>query len=285
MIARVFVTRTSMTPLDEYVYVDTEPPFTLQADVSEIHVSVTFSWDRARAEQLYRAWAALGLPISMGGPAFEKPSYDFVPGRYVKEGCTITSRGCPNACWFCAVPRREGGLRELEIQDGWNVLDDNLLACSDDHVEAVFQMLARQKKAARFTGGLESKILKPWHAKRLRDINPSAMFFAYDTPDDYEPLREAGKMLIGAGFADSHSTLNCYNLIGYKGDTFEKAEKRLIQTWDAGFMPFAMLYRDEKGEVDKEWRKFQRLWARPAIVRTRMTAQRKRAGRWSDGLD
>ena len=82
------------------------------------------------------------------------------------------------------MPRREKGLRELPIQDGWNVLDDNLLACSDDHVEKVFQMLGKdKKKAARFTGRVwKPKILKPWHAKRIRDINPERLYCAYDTP-------------------------------------------------------------------------------------------------------
>ena len=38
------------------------------------------------------------------------------------------------------------------------------------------------------------------------------------------------------------------------------------QTIKAGFMPYAMLYRDAEGKVDKEWSKFQREWLRPAIV-------------------
>ena len=48
---------------------------------------------------------------------------------YMKPGYVITSRGCPNRCWFCAVPKREGyQLRELPVTDGWIVADDNLLA-------------------------------------------------------------------------------------------------------------------------------------------------------------
>ena len=31
-------------------------------------------------------------------------------------------------------------------------------------------------------------------------------------------------------------------------------------------MPYAMLYRDEKEQVNKEWARFQREWLRPAIV-------------------
>jgi hypothetical protein len=269
VIARVFPRRTSMTPTDALVYTDMQPPFTLP-EVDEIHISVAFTWDMPVAEQMATAWGAVGVPVKMGGPAFNEPGGDFVPGMYVKEGCVITSRGCPNHCWFCAVPRREGGLRELPIRDGWNVLDDNLLACSDAHVEAVFQMLERQPHKARFTGGLEAKILKPWHAKRLREINPERMYFAYDTPEDYEPLVAAGRRLFEAGFPSCRDQMACYCLIGYRGDTFEKAEKRLRQAWDAGFMPYAMLYRDEHDKPDSEWREFQREWLRPAIIRSKL---------------
>lgn len=243
---------------------------TVQDDITEVHISVVFSWDMALAEQLAKAWEGLGVSVKMGGPAFNTKGGEFVVGRYLKEGCVVTSRGCPNHCWFCVVPKREGGLTELPIQNGWNVLDDNLLACSDSHIKAVFKMLARQPKRPMFTGGLEAKLLKPWHCQLLRQTKPQVMYFAYDTPDDYEPLVQAGQMLMDAGFHDTHSVLSCYNLIGYKGDTFDKAEKRLIQTWQAGFMPYAMLYRDEKGNKDAEWGKFQRLYARPAITRSIM---------------
>ena len=73
-------------------------------------------------------------------------------------------------------------------------------------------------------------------------------------------------MLMEAGFTPQSHVMGCYNLIGYRGDTFDKAQKRLEQTIQAGFMPYAMLYRDEKGQVDREWAKFQREWLRPAIV-------------------
>ena len=38
------------------------------------------------------------------------------------------------------------------------------------------------------------------------------------------------------------------------------------QTVKAGFVPYAMLYRNEIGETDEQWRKFQREWLRPEIV-------------------
>lgn len=269
-IARVFITKTSMTPDDELSFIDCQPPLLALPEIDEVHISVTFTWDMRRAEQIAKEWEACGVPVKMGGPAFNQKGGEFTPGLYVKKGMTITSRGCPNHCWFCAVPKREKGLTELPIHDGWNVLDDNLLACSDDHVEKVFKMLDRQDHRAVFTGGLEAKILKPWHAKRLKEIKAQRMYFAYDTPDDYEPLVEAGKILRAEGHRPESHSMGCYCLIGHPKDTFAEAEKRLTDIARNGFVPYAMLYRGDDGSMDKEWRKFQREWCRPAIVGAKM---------------
>ena len=43
-------------------------------------------------------------------------------------------------------------------------------------------------------------------------------------------------------------------------------DKAILRLQEAGFMPYAMLYRDDAGKVDSEWKKFQREWLRPAIV-------------------
>ena len=144
--------------------------------------------------------------------------------------------------------------------------DDNLLACSESHIRAVFEMLKRQPQRPSFPGGLEAKILKPWHVDLLAEAKPKEMFFAYDEPRDYEPLVVAGKMLAAAGYTLKKRKNYCYVLIGYPDDTFSKAEKRLIDTLKAGFIPFAMQYRDESGFKDPEWGRFQRSWARPAAI-------------------
>ncbi|MGF7099523.1 hypothetical protein M2141_001645 [Lachnospiraceae bacterium PH5-48] len=237
--------------------------------IDEVHVSVAFTYDLPEAERLAEAWQKTGIPVKLGGPAMNEPGGDFVPGRYVRPGYVITSRGCNNRCWFCAVPKREGyRLRELPITEGSNVLDDNLLACSESHIRAVFDMLSSQPERPIFTGGLEAKLLRPWHVELLREVKTKRLYCAYDTPDDYEPLVAAGKLLTAAGFTRESRKPNCYVLIGYPGDSFDKAEKRLRDTWAAGFAPYAMLYRNEAGETAADWRKFQRLWVRPQILFT-----------------
>lgn len=270
-IARVFPRKTAATPMDDLVFIDTVPPRLCLPEMDEVHISVAFTWDIPRAEYLASEWALVGVPVKLGGPAYNEPGGEFVPGRYLKPGYVITSRGCPNRCWFCSVPKREGGtLRELPVTEGWNVLDDNLLACSEAHIRTVFDMLSHQCEYPMFTGGLEAKILKPWHAEELRRIRTKRMYFAYDTPDDLEPLREAGKILRDVGFTTESHALACYVLIGYQGDTFDKAERRLHETMDAGFVPYAMLYRDHTGQTWREWRRFQREWIRPEIIMSKI---------------
>lgn len=264
-IARVFPRRTNATPDDALAF--TTPPPKLLPAIDEVHISVAFTYDILKAEQLAESWQKTDLPVRMGGPAFNEAGGDFVPGLYMKKGYVITSRGCHNRCWFCSVPAREGyKLRELPVTDGFNICDDNLLACSESHIKKVFTMLKNQEEKPIFTGGLEAKLLKPWHVKLMREVKAKRMYFAYDTPDDYEPLVHAGKILQDGGISKSSRRAYCYVLIGYRGDTMEKAERRLRDAWAAGFFPYAMLYRDEKGETNPDWRKFQRLWVRPQLV-------------------
>jgi len=260
-IARVFPRKTNATPIDSLTFFD-RPGFLLP-DIDEIHISVTFTYDIPRAEKLYKLWERIA-PIKMGGPAFDDPGGDFIPGKYLKKGYVMTSRGCPNNCWFCSVHKREGNIRELPITKGWNLLDSNILACSDNHIKSVFEMMKKQPEKAQLTGGLEAKILTDYHVKLIWDLRPQQMFFANDTEDDLEPLIEAGKKLRYANFTRQH--LRCYVLIGFPNDTIDKAEKRLLQTWEAGFMPMAMLYKNFKGDTNYKWAKFQRGWARPAAI-------------------
>lgn len=269
-IIRVFPRRTNATPNDHLTIIGRGPDMFDEAD--EIHVSVSFNWDIPLAEKLAKEWDRVA-PIKIGGPAFKDPGDEFTPGLYIRQGYTITSRGCPNHCWFCKAWKNEGNaIRQLKIKDGWNLLDNNIFACSKEHQEAVYKMLARQNHKPRFTGGLEAARMTLWQAEWLAKLKPDYSYFAYDTPDDYEPLINASKLLREVGLLRNHE-YGCYVLIGYPKDTFSAAEDRLIKTIKLGFFPQAMLY--EKGtnrEKDNmlEWRRFQREWANKIIVGTKM---------------
>lgn len=271
-IARVFPTKTSMSPDDEDAFF--RPPPLGCPRYDKVHVSVTFTWDVAKAERLTKEWDSYGL-VKMGGPACGNTPGDFVPGMYLKKGVVITSRGCPNRCAWCLVSVREGPLWELPITDGHIVQDNNLLACSEPHIERVFEMLSRQKKAAVFSGGLESGRVTEEIAKRLSRIRVKAIWLSYDGPGRLRQLADAVAHL--APYF-SREKIRCYVLIGYKGDTLQAAEGRLRRAWAAGTIPFAMRYR--KPSLDwrnvfefpqREWNLLTRKWSRPAIIKAMMS--------------
>jgi hypothetical protein len=92
MLARVFPRRTRATPDDAYAFVGL-PPANLPEGITEVAISVSFSYDLEEAERLYEAWSKVA-PAKIGGPATGMKGEEFVPGKFVREGYLITSRGC-----------------------------------------------------------------------------------------------------------------------------------------------------------------------------------------------
>ena len=259
---RVFPRRTKWTPIDDMAFVG-DPPL-MRPGADEVHVSVTFTWDRREALRLCDAWRQHYRLVRVGGPAFNDPGGDFVPSRYIKEGVTITSRGCPFHCPWCSVPQREGALRELPIADGWIVQDNNLLACSRSHIEAVFDMLRRQRYAAVFSGGLDLRLLEPCHVDLLGTIRVASVWVACDSPKALRLLNKARTLLADLPIKKRR----CYVLVGFE-EGIADAEKRLQAVYGAGFLPFAQLYRNGQPKAwSAEWRALARKWSRPAAYRS-----------------
>lgn len=268
---RVFPRRTKATPDDALAYVGPPDLYAEHADADEVHISVAFTQDKPIAERLAEEWRRIA-PVKVGGVAYGDDSLVFIPGRYIKPGYTITSRGCPRRCWFCGVWKKWPEAHPLTIHDGWNVLDDNLLACPEWHVRAVFDMLRRQTRRVEFTGGLEALALQDYQVDLLASLHPKpAMFWAYDPGDAFETLAIAARKMLAAGFTAASHRLCCYVLIGFPHDTFGTAEARLMQMVGIGLTPFAMLWQpdlpsQEKWRPAPEWKRFQRSWARSAII-------------------
>jgi hypothetical protein len=160
-VIRVFPRRTKWTPTDELSFVG-DPPM-IRPSAMPVRVSVCFTWDIPEGERIFRAWSDYYPDVQIGGPALGDPGGEFTPGRFIKDGVTFTSRGCPKNCPWCYVPTREGKIRELEIKPGWIVNDNNFLACSGTHIQKVFEMLRKQNKAVTFGGGIDSLIFNEWH--------------------------------------------------------------------------------------------------------------------------
>lgn len=252
-----------MSPTDDDAYFGPPDLFTPKYD--EVHISVVFTWDIEKAHKLAELWKSYGK-VKIGGPAINgEPQDEFIPGMYLRQGVVITSRGCPNRCPWCFV---KSPLKEININEGNIIQDNNLLACSREHINKVFQMLSHQKRV-EFSGGLEAGRIIPF-IDDLRGISLYQLFLAYDCEARKKDVQKAIEKLRRYFMRNQ---IRCYILIGFGNDSINKAEERLRFIYELGALPFAMLYRKESGEYpkpEKEWRKFQRLWARPTIMKTLM---------------
>jgi hypothetical protein len=274
---RVFPIRTSFTPTDELAFVGFPPfsPMLPGTRNTPVHVSVVFKWCRDLGERIADSWRQHYDHVSVSGPAYGDYGDAFVPGMYLKEGCTITSRGCVKHCGWC--PEKDRPLRELPIAPGWIVQDSNLLACSESHVRAVFDMLRAQRRAVSFPGGLDKHFLKPWHRELFDSIAIGELWFACDVTSDLDWLERAAGILAGIPI----QKLRCYTMIGYDEDpeTLAQAEKRIERVFELGFLPFCQLYKpDDYVKVyPPEWKAVQRKWARPAAYRSKKAADSQTA--------
>jgi len=267
---RVFPRRTSYTPRDPLAFVG-RPPMKIARPpvdaVSEVHVSVSFTWDLATAERLRATWADHYPIVRVGGPALGHMTAgaDFTPGRYVNPGVTFTTRGCNRKCPWCFVPSREGRLIEIpDFRPGHIIQDNNFPQATREHQTRVFAMLAEQPRAAIFGGGIDARLVDQWFADQIRAARVEAVFLAADTASLLRPLRKALDLLSFLG----RRKLRVYTLIAYGDDTIDKARARLEAVWDMGGMPYAQLYQpdDRYIKYDRAWRDLSRSWIRPAAM-------------------
>lgn len=262
---RVFPRKTKWVPVDELAFIG-DPPL-WRPPQQPVKISVTFTWDIPEGQRLFRAWSGYYQDVKIGGPAFNDAGGEFMPGQFIKQGVTITSRGCNKKCKWCFVPKREGCLRELQIKEGWIIQDNNLLQCSQKHIERVFDMLKNQPHPAEFKGGLDATLIKDWHYELFKSIKIKSLWFACDTDIGLKSLEKVAEMLTHI----NRSKKYCYALIGLDKKSLDNDKKRLEHIYNLGFLPFAQLFQGEcRQNYSKEWRQLARTFSRPAATKAYM---------------
>ena len=101
---RVFPRRTKASPDDALAYFGRPDLF---AEADEVHVSVTFTADKAIAEGLAEDWRYVA-PVKIGGVAYGDSSLEFIPGRYIKPGAAPSLRAVALASAGSAACGRSG---------------------------------------------------------------------------------------------------------------------------------------------------------------------------------
>lgn len=240
-----------------------------------LYLSVPFTWLLGDAERMAAKHKG---PVIAGGPAVdlcgapwaETPAtcpYDTLAMH--NPLATFTTRGCPNKCAFCAVPRIEGDFRELPTWEPAPVVcDNNLMAASRAHFERVIESLLPFPRVD-FNQGLDARRFTGWHAGQIARLHQPKVRFALDSWAQETPVADALRTARAAGLRD----FGIYVLIGYN-DTPTSARDRLeaVRAW--GIRPNPMRYQPldatekdeyvftEGGWTDAELRRMMRYYSR-----------------------
>lgn len=201
-----------------------------------LYISVPFTWLVGEAEKI--AIRHKG-EVLIGGPGLMQPTQceGFRPVIFHNPCATFTSRGCPNACPFCAVKLLEP---EFNEDDDYipapTICDNNFTATSRKHQERVVQK-QKQFKLTDFNQGLEAKKFKPELADLLGTINVHIRF-AFDHWGEETAVHDAIKLCRER----TTKNISVYCLIGFN-DNPESAKARLelVRSW--GIRPNPMRYQ------------------------------------------
>lgn len=198
-----------------------------------LNVSIPFTWN------LYTVKRETGFfdKVVVGGPAVKLipdyfndcknitvgEEYDGVL-QLVNPLATKTTVGCVRKCGFCAVPKIEGKFKELNTYPNRPIIcDNNILASSIKHFDAVIDKLLQRWGWADFNQGLDCRLLTSHHAKRIAEIKKPMIRLALDSMSDKELWERAFNILRRAGIA--LNKIRSYALIAFNSDPGEAWER------------------------------------------------------------
>lgn len=199
-------------------------------------------------------WAK--LPIGMDRCQPDYSIYPNVPSDYAYGFLT---RGCPNNCKWCVVPRKEGAIVPymdvddiaIEGRTKLVLMDNNFLAAGDYAHEQLDKIIERGYRVD-FNQALDARLVTDDFAKKLAKVkwlDKNRIRFGCDTLVQVKECERAMEMIVRYGFHGEfflYTMLNdnfqeCYNRIHYWWDILQDKRERHAGNW---VYAYAQPYRD-----------------------------------------
>jgi hypothetical protein len=178
-----------------------------------------------------------------------------------KTAYGFLTRGCPRACPFCIVAKKEGrkSVKVADLAEWWNgqkeikLLDPNILACRE-HPDLLKQ-LAESGAWVDFTQGLDARLLTEDNINALNAIKTKMIHFAWDLMAESEAVIRGLTLYKNLGVIKDDRKLRVYVLTNYN-TTMDENLYRIYYLRELGYDPYVMIY--DKPNAPKEIKRLQR---------------------------
>lgn len=189
-----------------------------------------------------------------------QPDYSIYPYVSTDTAYGFLTRGCPNKCPWCVVPRKEGKIRpymdidEIAVDGRKKVvlMDNNILAAGDYAVQQLEKIIKRGYRVD-FNQALDARLVTDEFARLLAQIKwlQNRIRFGCDTKGQIAEVERAIGMINGYGYNGEYFL---YTMIGGKSD-FNESYSRVHYWWirnhkirsqhkGNAIYPYAQPYRD-----------------------------------------
>ena len=197
---------------------------------------------------------------------FVTPDYSIYPGIDKKTAYGFLTRGCPNKCKWCVVPRKEGNVVPyMDVDDvavdrrtNLILMDNNVLAC-DYGLEQIQKIIDRGYRVD-FNQAIDARLVTDDIAKLLAKVRwIDVIRFGCDTPKQIKECERAMAMI--DEYRGKPASYLMYTMIG--GD-FDEALNRLSH-WKTfkRVRIVAQPFRDVDNphQIVPQWQKDMARWA------------------------
>ena len=163
------------------------------------------------------------------GMEFSVPDYTIYPDIDNKTAYGFLTRGCPNKCKWCVVPRKEGPVRPyMDVDDiaidGRNklvLMDNNILAC--EYGLQQIEKIASKGLRVDFNQALDARLVTEEVAAKLAKVRwLGHIRFGCDSPKQIEYCERA--MALIDGYRGKPA---CYLMYTMIGDDFNESVSRI----------------------------------------------------------
>ena len=231
----------------------------------DCRISVVFSWQVGEAVEQARFHRALGLDVTVGGPAtmLARKRFEGVATIGTSEpeavtrhnpDATFASRGCDVGCYFCVVPKLEGRTYTLvpDFVPRPILCDNNLSGLPADYqAHVVERYRSSGVPLLDANSGFEPRTFDEDTFERWKPIMRGPWRFALDETAELEDVRRT--MSILAGVANPRRK-RVYVLIG--NEPFDACMERIARVLEWGGEPHVQPIMRLNAPVKAPWVRF-----------------------------